>query len=69
MGTPRKPPLCKGRVGRGCDIEKRTTNNPSVSCADSSLYTREPFRYARFSDITVVFSIRLNFLQSHKQFR
>ena len=36
-----KPPLCKGRWA--AERWFGGVDNPSVSCADSSLYTREPF--------------------------
>ena len=48
-----KPPLCKGRCPAGAEglwhCEGRSIfgqgHNPSVSFADSSLYTREPLVY------------------------
>ena len=43
----REPPLCKGRCQKslifdGGVVNMINYNNPSVSFADSSLYTREP---------------------------
>ena len=48
-----KPPLCKGRwhgaQRRDGGIVFSGDNNPSVSSADSPLYTREPYSYYNLS--------------------